>query len=134
VGSRLRRLSTYASRDEALSSVAALNAIGPATAFDVDEGREGDPEGVVRPTGELDIATAPELERVLLDDRVAGDVVVLDLAGLEFMDSTGLRVIVRAAEAARRDGWELRLRSARPEVQRIFDLTGVLEALQFETD
>jgi anti-sigma B factor antagonist len=134
VGSRLRRLSTYASRDEALSSVAALNALGPATSFDVDERRGGGAERVVRPTGELDLATAPALERVLLDGRVTGDVVVLDLADLEFLDSTGLRVIVRAAEAARRDGWELRLRPARPEVQRIFDLTGILEALPFETD
>src|SRR5215207_4877584 len=53
VRGRLRRLSTYASRDEALSSLAALNALGPATSFDVDERRDGGPERIVRPTGEL---------------------------------------------------------------------------------
>jgi anti-anti-sigma factor len=130
---RLRRLSIYAGREEALGSLAALNAMAPPpTEFEVEEG-EGD-GGVVtlRPTGELDIATAPHLEHALLDGRERGDRVVLDLAALEFIDSTGLRVIVRGVEAAERDGWELRLRPGRPAVQRVFDIAGVLGALPFE--
>src|SRR3954471_21454367 len=93
---RLRRLSIYAGRDEALSSLAALHAMAPPpTEFEVEE-RRGD-GGVVtlRPTGELDIATAGRLERALLDAGERGDPVVLDLAALEFIDSTGLRAIVR---------------------------------------
>jgi anti-sigma B factor antagonist len=132
VAGRLRRLSTYAGRDEAISSLAALHALAPATTFEVAE-RAAAGEHVVRPAGELDIATAPRLDRALLDGRRAGDVVVLDLADLEFMDSTGLRVIVRAVETARRDGWQLTLRPGRPAVQRIFDLAGVRDALPFET-
>jgi len=91
-------------------------------------------EGVVtlRPAGELDIASAPRLERALLDDRAPGDRVVLDLAELEFIDSTGLRVIVRAVEASRTGGWELTLRQGPTAVRRVFEITGVLGALPFE--
>ena len=53
-------------------------------------------------------------------------------AGLEFIDSTGLRVIVRAVEASRRDRWELRLRQGPPAVRRVFEIAGVLGALPFE--
>jgi anti-sigma B factor antagonist len=130
---RLRRLSTYASREEAVDSLVPLSAAAPAAGFVV--GDEGAPTGerILRPAGELDIATAPQLERALLGGRVRGERVVLDLGGLEFLDSTGLRVIVRAVEAAQREGWELRLRPAPPAVQRIFSLAGVLDALPFET-
>src|SRR3954451_17306118 len=89
---RLRRLSVYAGRDEALSSLAALNALAPPPdEFDVSTDRGA--EGVVTlgPAGELDIATAAHLERALVDDRRPGDRVVLDLTDLEFIDSTGLR-------------------------------------------
>jgi anti-sigma B factor antagonist len=130
---RLRRLSIYAGREEALGSLAALNAMAPPpTEFEVEEGRGAGGVVTLRPTGELDIATAVHLERALFDGRERGDRVVLDLAALEFIDSTGLRVIVRGVEAARRDGWELRLRPGRPAVQRVFDIAGVLRALPFD--
>lgn len=131
-GGRLRRLSVYGERDEALSSLAALNAIAPPPPeFEVGV---ADEEGVtvLRPTGELDIGTAGKLERALLDDRRQGERVVLDLGRLEFIDSTGLRVIVHAVEAAQRERWELRLRQGPPAVRRVFELSGVILALPFE--
>jgi anti-anti-sigma factor len=131
---RLRRLSAYAGRDEALSSLAALNAISPPpTEFAVEEGREASGVLTLRPAGELDIATAARLEHALLDGRERGDQVILDLAALEFIDSTGLRVIVHGVEAARRDGWDLRLRHGPPAVRRVFEIAGVLGALPFDT-
>jgi anti-anti-sigma factor len=51
---------------------------------------------VVLIRGELDIATAPELEEAISDGFDAGHDVVLDLRELEFMDSSGLRVLVSA--------------------------------------
>jgi anti-sigma B factor antagonist len=132
-GGRLRRLSVYAGREEALSSLAALNALAPPPdEFTVEAGRGAGGVLTLRPTGELDIATAPKLERALHDGRRPGDEVVVDLAGLEFVDSTGLRVIVHAVEAARRDGWDLRLRHGPPAVRRVFEIAGVLGALPFE--
>lgn len=55
---------------------------------------------VVAVRGELDLATAPELEVALLPTLEAGGDVALDLRALEFMDSTGVRVIVAAHHAA----------------------------------
>jgi anti-sigma B factor antagonist len=130
-GGRLRRLSTYATREEALSSLAALESIATVPGFGVTEQGTGG-ERTVRPAGELDIATAPQLEHALLDGRRRGDVVVLDLSGLAFIDSTGLRVVVRAVNAAQSEGWTLRLRRARPQVHRIFDIAGIADALPFE--
>jgi anti-sigma B factor antagonist len=130
---RLRRLSVYGERDEALSSLSALHAMAPPPPeFAVEEDRE--PDGVVtlRPAGELDIATADRLERALLEGRRDGDRVVLDLGALEFMDSTGLRAIVHAVEAARRGRWELRLREGPPAIRRVFEIAGVLGALPFD--
>jgi len=54
--------------------------------------------------GELDIATAPELEQLVNERIDSGQEVVVDLRGLEFMDSSGIRVLVAAhARAARTD-------------------------------
>jgi anti-sigma B factor antagonist len=63
--------------------------------FDLTVARE---EGATRLTlrGELDLGTAAQLERALADAN--GDV-LLDLRGLTFMDSTGVRVLLEAAEA-----------------------------------
>jgi anti-sigma B factor antagonist len=54
--------------------------------------------------GELDIATAPELEQLVNERIDAGQEVVVDLRGLEFMDSSGIRVLVAAHARAGRAG------------------------------
>jgi anti-sigma B factor antagonist len=133
-GGRLRRLSMYGDRDEALSSLVALQTLAsPPPEFAVSEAEETEGVVTVRPSGELDIATAPRLEQALLHERAPGDRVVLDLAELEFIDSTGLRVIVRAVDAARTGRWELTLRQGPPAVRRVFEISGVVRALPFET-
>jgi anti-anti-sigma factor len=59
--------------------------------------------------------------------------VVVDLAGLEFIDSTGLRVLLLADARARERGYELVLRAGGPTVQRVFEMTGALDVLRFES-
>ena len=54
--------------------------------------------------GELDLATAPELEQLVNEHIDAGQEVVVDLRGLEFMDSSGIRVLVAAHARAGRTG------------------------------
>lgn len=83
--------------------------------------------------GELDIATAPEVEAALRDaaDEPAPGPCVLDLRALTFMDSSGLRAILSANGAARRDGWQLRLVAGPPAVQRVFEICGVTDGLRF---
>jgi len=129
---RLQRQSTHASREEALEALSALRLLSDAT-FSLAEDLAGDGEHVIRLRGELDIESAPDLERVLLRSRPAGERVVLDLAELKFMDSTGLRVLLRARAAADHDRWEIGLRNVPPTIRRLFDMTGVHAALPAET-
>ncbi len=56
---------------------------------------------------------------------------MLDLRALTFMDSSGLRIILSANAAARRDGWRLQLVAGPPGVQRIFEICGVTGSLRF---
>ena len=80
----------------------------------------------VRPVGELDISTVPVLDEQLRQARANGARrVVVDLRGLEFMDSTGLTLLARWAVAAERDGYGFALISGSDRIQRLFDLTGL---------
>jgi anti-anti-sigma factor len=130
---RLQRQSSYLSRDAALEALSALRLLDQATfSLAEDAGGDGDGERVIRLRGELDIESAPELERVLLRSRPAGQRVVLDLAELKFMDSTGLRVLLRARAAADEGRWEIGLRNVPRTIRRLFDMTGVHAALPAE--
>lgn len=82
---------------------------------------ELDLDGVERVTDELEQAEASDAERI-----------VLDLSGLDFIDSSGVRLIVRADLRSRADGDRLRLIRGNARVQRVFELTGVLERLPFD--
>jgi anti-sigma B factor antagonist len=128
---RLRRQTTYADRDEAVDTIVALRALTE-TSFAIAE--EGDESGerVVRMRGELDVATAPEFERVLLRLRPPGQRVVLDLGELRFMDSTGLRILLQARRAASEGRWQLALRSVPPNIRRLLKLSGVDDAIPIE--
>ena len=79
--------------------------------------------------GELDIATAPELVEILHRMRRQGHAVVLDLAEVTFMDSTGLTTLMDAHTQAQRNGWSFSVRRASPAVTRVFDLAGVRRLL-----
>jgi anti-sigma B factor antagonist len=86
-------------------------------------------------SGELDIASAPELEQAL--DQIRPDVtklVIVDLRELEFMDSTGLSIIVRAHQRLSEDGCELTLIKGPPQVQRLLDLTGVADRVRLGSE
>ena len=73
--------------------------------------------------GELDIATAPVLERTLREAQQLAHLTVLDLRELAFMDSAGAHVIVDTSVRARRDGRRLVLVRGRPDIYRMFTLT-----------
>ena len=76
--------------------------------------------------GELDIYTAPSLERAVLEvERATPPLLVIDLTGLSFIDSTGLSVLLAASERARKEG--RRLIVVRPPLPalRVFTLTRV---------
>jgi anti-sigma B factor antagonist len=84
---------------------------------------------VVAVTGELDLATSPELEAALERTSSGPDVVILDLRGVSFMDSTGLSLLVKARRRAQDAHQQLAVVKGGAQVQRLLELTGVAERL-----
>jgi anti-sigma B factor antagonist len=79
---------------------------------------------VIRIDGELDVATAPALERALDAARVDGADVTVDLTGTTFLDSCGLNVLLAAARKARGRGHRLDVLCAEAgATRRMFVLT-----------
>jgi anti-sigma B factor antagonist len=91
---------------------------------------------VVAPTGELDLSGAAvlqaELDRLAEEGELGG--VVLDLRGLEFMDSSGLRLVVLADMQAREAGRRFALVRGDETVHRVFEITRMSDRLQFVDD
>jgi anti-sigma B factor antagonist len=88
---------------------------------------------VVAPTGELDLsgATALEIELERLErDRGVGTI-VLDLRGLEFMDSSGLRLVAILDMRAREAGRRFALVAGAEPVHRVFEITKMTDRLDF---
>lgn len=81
-------------------------------------------------SGELDLVSSPELEQAL-NQALGSDAELLavDLRRLEFMDSTGLHLLVQAQQRAQETGRRLALIRGGEQVQRLFDLTGIAEIL-----
>jgi anti-anti-sigma factor len=82
--------------------------------------------------GDLDLLTAYGLEGHVLSEAGAGDVVTLDLSATPFMDSTGLRVLLRLRQLAERSGWRLRVTGVQPQVGRMLALAGADKLLGLE--
>jgi anti-sigma B factor antagonist len=86
---------------------------------------------VLELTGELDLATAPELEGALHDRLGNGESLVVDLRGLEFMDSSGVRALVAGHTAAKEAGCPFVIVRAPhgSEVDRVIDVSGIADVL-----
>ena len=85
---------------------------------------------VIGVSGELDLASSPALEEEL--DRVAAsdsEMLIIDLRELDFMDSTGLSVLVRAHQRAEEQGRQLAMVKGPQQVQRLLSLTGVADRM-----
>ena len=83
--------------------------------------------------GEIDMSGAEALRKHATDAAALtpGDL-VLDLAEVTFIDSSGVRVLVQLHEQARAEGRSLLLRGVQDEVRRLLDLVGVTELLTIE--
>lgn len=79
--------------------------------------------------GELDVVAAPALDAALRAAQADRSRVFVDLGELEFMDSSGLHVLLQADARARRADAQLLIARPPASVLRLFELTGALELL-----
>jgi stage II sporulation protein AA (anti-sigma F factor antagonist) len=81
--------------------------------------------------GELDLATAPQLDAALTEVEGMARPVELDLGALTFMDSSGINLLIRHARRADGGGPALAIVPPPPRVARVLDVAGVTELLPF---
>ena len=82
--------------------------------------------------GEIDIATAGDVEQELLQAEASGaDQIVLDLSGVTFMDSTAIRLLLAADMCSRANGSRLSLLRPAGIVMRVLRIAGVDDVLPF---
>lgn len=84
---------------------------------------------VVTVRGEVDFGTAPRLRELLVSTAMEGNhQVVVDLGAVEFLDSTGLGVLVGALKRYRTLGGDLHLVISTSRIRSVFELTGLTNA------
>jgi anti-sigma B factor antagonist len=78
--------------------------------------------------GEVDLATSPDLrERLAALENTGVRDLVLDMAGVNFCDSTGLGVLVGARKRFKAHGGGMTLVNVQDSVRRVFELTGLID-------
>lgn len=82
-------------------------------------------------SGEADLLGAPSIEAAVADAASEAQRLILDLRNLTFIDSSGLRALVRGHERCGTLGVELRVIPGPKNVQRLFELSGMNEILPF---
>lgn len=82
--------------------------------------------------GRLDTLTSPELEKAVKPLVSPGAVVVFDCEKMEYISSSGLRVILSTHKQLASSGGRLIVRNLNPEVRSVFDMTGFLRLLDVD--
>lgn len=99
----------------------------PPEAFRIFEST-ADGSRILALSGELDLSNAAEL-----GERLAGNIdTVLDLSDLSFIDSSGIHVLISAAQRAQSEGWAFSVQNAQPAVLRVIKLVGLDQHLALE--
>ena len=84
----------------------------------------------IAPSGELDIASAPEFEQAIAEATAhPGAELVLDLRELTFMDSTGLRTLAKANLKATQAGTSLSIWRGSRQIERVLEISGLADLL-----
>ena len=85
----------------------------------------------VEVVGRLDTTTAPSLEKTINEDLGDATNLILDLKGLEYISSAGLRVILAAQKKMQKDG-TMKVINVCESVMEVFEITGFADILTIE--
>lgn len=89
------------------------------------DGAESGRVAIIGISGRLDASTIGQLERVLASAQLSNPrITIVDMAGLQYVSSSGLRVLLSARAAARKTGSDVLLCALTPPVQEVFDMVG----------
>jgi len=99
--------------------------------FEMRERRIGDATVLVL-TGELDFGTVGKVQQRLAELRDGAQPVVLDLDGLTFMDSTGIRLVLTACEDAVSSDWSFRVTRGSERVRHVLEAAQVIDRLPYD--
>ena len=88
-------------------------------------------EMVIELSGRLDTSTAPVLQKTINEDIPENVNLVLDLKGLEYISSAGLRVLLNAQKRMSESG-SMKLKNVCEEIMDVFEMTGFADILEIE--
>ena len=88
-------------------------------------------ETIIKVAGRLDTTTAPTLEKTINEDIDDTKNLVLDLAGLEYISSAGLRVLLSAQKKMQRIG-SMKVKNVCDSIMEVFEITGFADILEIE--
>jgi anti-sigma B factor antagonist len=99
--------------------------------FEMTE-RRADGTTVVALRGELDFGTVTPVQQRLAELRDQVEATLLDLDGLTFMDSTGIRLVLTACQDAERTGWSFRVTRGSERVRHVLEAAQVIDRLPYD--
>ena len=86
-------------------------------------------------SGSLDTLTSPQLTEYFSQELGSGSInMVIDLTGLDYTSSAGLRVLLSTTKETRQKGGDLRVASVQPNVNKVFELCGFTSIIKFFPD
>ena len=81
---------------------------------------------IIKLDGEVDIYTLPKMKEVLLDSLKEKNIdILLDCNNLEYVDSTGLGVLISVLKRVRESGNKIIITNLKPNIRKLFDITGL---------
>ena len=95
------------------------------------EMKKTDAQTVLEVSGILDTTTAPVLDKTISEDIAANTNLILDMKGLEYISSAGLRVLLSAQKRMQKQG-SMKLKNVCEEVMEVFEMTGFADILEIE--
>jgi anti-sigma B factor antagonist len=106
-----------------------------ATSLRIGARTEGSDIAILSLTGEVEVANAAQVRDAALKLVSGGSkYLVVDLSGVEYMDSTGLGTLVGLHKRLRESGGQVLIAGAQPRVKRIFDITGLTQVFRMHED